>query len=130
MDVDKLNEALGDRKWSKLKPAQKFAAAWNAWGYEQEPTLEHEFDDARKWRFDFCWPSIMVAVEINGFGFGHQMQIGVAQDAEKARAATLQGWSVLVFTTRCISSRQSAYDAVEQVCMLLSKRHGLVDWRE
>ena len=30
------------------------------------PQREYRFDDVRKWRFDFAWPSLMFAVEVEG----------------------------------------------------------------
>jgi hypothetical protein len=32
----------------------------------QVPTREYVFAPPRKWRFDFAWPDIKLAVEING----------------------------------------------------------------
>ena len=73
-----------------------------AWWLRREegvprPVREYRFDQDRKWRFDFAWPSAMVAVEIEGVthaGGRHQRVAGFIADAEKYEAAMLQGWRV------------------------------------
>jgi hypothetical protein len=62
---------------------------------------EHRFDADRKWRFDFAWPSRMLAVEVEGgthSGGRHTRGAGYAADCEKYNAATIAGWRVLRFT--------------------------------
>ena len=63
---------------------------------------EHRFDAVRKWRFDFAWPSRMMAVEVEGgthSGGRHTRGAGYAADCEKYNAATIAGWRVLRFTS-------------------------------
>jgi len=74
------------------------------------PTREHRFDDVRFWRFDFAWIEQRVAVEIHGgiwlgSAGGHTSGRGVQRDAEKSRAAQLQGWVVLPFTGADVALR-------------------------
>lgn len=62
---------------------------------------EHRFDASRRWRFDFAWPSRMLAVEVEGgthSGGRHTRGSGYAADCEKYNEAQLQGWRVLRFT--------------------------------
>jgi very-short-patch-repair endonuclease len=61
---------------------------------------EHQFDSARRWRFDFAWPAFMVAVEVEGGQWvgGHGGK-RFRQDAEKYNEAAIQGWTVLRLTT-------------------------------
>ena len=62
---------------------------------------EHRFDAYRKWRFDFAWPALKVAVEIEGgtwAGGRHTRGAGYEADAAKYNAAVLAGWRVLRFT--------------------------------
>ena len=125
-----LEEILADRgeKWSKLQPAMKFATMWEAVGFDStDITEEHEFSEHRKYRLDFAWPSCRLGVEIHGFGFGHQAQQGVAEDCAKIREAIACGWLIVPFTTRCVASKDECTVAVEFVCRLLERRHGLVD---
>lgn len=107
--------------FSKWKPAEKFAyvfdAEWpNLWSDHKE---EFQFNCDRLWRFDFAWPCMKLAVEIDGFGWGHQAQQHLSAHNEKRNAAVEDGWRVLVFDSRLLGSRQKVSDAVEQVCHVL-----------
>ena len=56
----------------------------------------------RQWRFDFCWPDILLALEVEGGIFeshgGSHRNIGkFLKDMEKYNAAALQGWKLLRF---------------------------------
>ena len=107
--------------FSRMKPAQKFETVF-ARDYPEvieHVVREHQFTDERRWRFDYAWPSIKVAVEINGFGFGHQAQQQIAADNEKANAAVLLGWRLLRFDSRLLGSKQKVADAVEQTVELI-----------
>lgn len=74
-----------------------FAAAWKLYGDDDyEVVREHRFHPTRRWRFDFCWPSKLVALEIDGRG-RHQTPKGVRDDCEKLAAACALGWRVLRF---------------------------------
>lgn len=66
------------------------------------PVREHKFHPERKWRFDFAWPEIKLAVEIDGGTFGGEKMLGnhavgkrYQQDCIKQNAALLNGWVVL-----------------------------------
>ena len=65
-----------------------------------DPEREWRFCE-RKWRFDFAWPSLWVAVEIEGgswVGGRHANPAGMHNDCSKYNAATARGWRVLRFT--------------------------------
>ena len=65
------------------------------------PVREHKFHSDRRWRFDFAWPSVMLAVEVEGGTRSqgrHTRHVGFEQDCEKYNAAALAGWRVLRFT--------------------------------
>ena len=60
-----------------------------------EPMREFEF---RGWRFDFAWPALKIAVEIDGgtyIGGAHVRGKGYERDCKKNNAAQLEGWVVL-----------------------------------
>lgn len=59
----------------------------------QTPTLEHRFDPVRKWRFDFAWPNLMLALEVEGSV--HRIKGRFKSDIEKYAMAQLAGWTVL-----------------------------------
>ena len=60
-----------------------------------EPVREFYF---LGWRFDFAWPTLKIAVEIDGgtyIGGDHVRGKGYERDCKKNNAAQLQGWIVL-----------------------------------
>lgn len=93
------------------------------------PVREHRFKPGRRWRFDFAWPDIKLAVEVEGTtSYGknkngtmklgrHQTATGVAADCEKYNEAVLLGWAVLRFTQKQINSG----NAVEVIRRQLEK---------
>lgn len=65
------------------------------------PIPEREWKFAaphRQWRFDFAYPSMKIAVEIEGRG-RHTTIAGYAEDCRKYNAAAGLGWTVLRFTS-------------------------------
>lgn len=67
------------------------------------PPYERElaFFSGRRWRFDFAWPQLMLAVEIEGgtwSGGRHTTGSGFESDAWKYGLATLVGWRVIRLT--------------------------------
>ena len=86
-----------------------------------EPETEFEFTDERKWRFDFAWYQLMLAIEVEGGVYNHGRHTrpkGFEDDCEKYNAAALYGWVVIRVTTKMISDGraikiiQKAYDAL------------------
>jgi very-short-patch-repair endonuclease len=66
-------------------------------GFERE----YRFAPPRRWRFDFAWPEIRLALEIEGGTWvrgRHNRPGGFAKDLEKYNTATLMGWRLLRFT--------------------------------
>ena len=108
------------RPWSKWKPTERFAYLWARDGFKGgEPETEFQFDPVRKWRWDYCWPEFKVAVEVDGFGYGHGAANRIADNNEKRNAAIEQGWLILVFDSKLLGSMQGVADAVEQVQRVL-----------
>lgn len=74
------------------------------WSNEHALSLEMEyrFCQDRRWRFDYAWPAIMLALEYNGGIFmaksGHSNMKGLHRDSEKINRATVEGWKVLQVT--------------------------------
>jgi very-short-patch-repair endonuclease len=71
-----------------------------------EPVREHRFHDKRKWRFDFAWPELKLAAEVEGgtwTGGRHTRGVGFEKDCEKYNSATALGWKVYRFTSGMIS---------------------------
>lgn len=94
----------GGPKQSKLE--RKVALALEAAGLPK-PEVEFRFHPTRKWRFDFCWPEHMIALEVEGGVFGpvgsrHTSPVGFHNDCTKYNEAALLGYSVLRVTTQHI----------------------------
>ena len=82
-----------------------------------EAQREFRFAAPRKWRFDFCWPEIKLAVEIEGgvYRMGrHQRPAGFSADIEKYNAATMLGWRVLRGDAQMVKSGELA-DIAKQI---------------
>jgi len=85
-----------------------------------KPDSEVTFYDSRKWRFDFAWVELMLAVEVEGgtwTGGRHVRPKGFEDDCEKYNKAATMGWKVIRVTTtmigdgRAIKAVEEAYDA-------------------
>lgn len=86
-----------------------------------EPETEFQFTDERKWRFDFAWYQLMLAVEVEGGVWNrgrHVRPKGFEDDCEKYNQAALWGWVVIRVTTsmindgRAIKIVQKAYNTL------------------
>jgi hypothetical protein len=74
---------------------------------------EYRFSHSRRWKFDFAWPSIMLAVEVEGgvySGGRHVTGSGYTADCEKYNQAALKGWTVLRYTPAML--KKGAIDEV------------------
>lgn len=79
------------------------------WSRIQPEAFEYRFHPTRKWRFDMAWPSINLAVEVEGglFATGHRSLNRFRTDLDKYNAAALAGWTVLRFTEEHIRSGEA-----------------------
>jgi very-short-patch-repair endonuclease len=59
---------------------------------------EFRFHSSRRWRFDFAFPSLKLAIEVDGSG--HQRFGTASKDYEKLNEAARLGWRVLRFRSR------------------------------
>ncbi len=70
--------------------------------------LFHKPEEGKKrrlWRFDFAWPELMIAVEIEGGTYSvkksrHTTGKGFDADCIKYNCATEQGWRVFRYSTK------------------------------
>jgi very-short-patch-repair endonuclease len=63
-----------------------------------EPVLEYQFCPSRRWRFDFAWLSVKVALEVDGgiwVAGGHNRGAQIKKTWEKENTANLEGWHIL-----------------------------------
>jgi very-short-patch-repair endonuclease len=87
-----------------------------------EGGMEREHDSRRRgWRFDFAYPSIKVALEVEGGVFQqgrHTTGAGFTADVEKYNAAALDGWLVLRATAAHVKSGK----AIQWLATALGKK--------
>ena len=91
-----------------------------------EPWVEeHRFHAIRKWRTDFAWPGVLVAVEVEGGAFSggrHTRGAGFVKDCEKYNTAALMGWIVLRF----VPHKDWTAPAVQMIKQALELRDGRI----
>lgn len=88
-----------------------------------DPVEQFQFYEHRRWRFDFCWPDALVAVEIEGAVFAggrHARGAGIAGDAEKYNTATFLGWAIVRMTDREL--RSNPVDTCTEIARLIRRR--------
>lgn len=86
---------------------------------------EWQFHPTRKWRFDFAWPLLGLAVEVEGgvwIGGGgrHQRGKGFIEDCVKYNEAMLYGWRVIRVTTEMVKSGE----AIKYIKRAIGERDG------
>ena len=72
-----------------------------------EPKEEVRFHPTRKWRFDYGWPDVKLALEVDGAVWvagRHNRGAGFIKDQEKRNEAVLAGWRVLHCTPKDIKT--------------------------
>lgn len=65
------------------------------------PVRELAFAKPRRWRFDYAWPDLRLALEVDGGTWSngrHTRAAGFERDCEKLNAAAALGWRVLRVT--------------------------------
>lgn len=70
-----------------------------------EPQREHKFHPVRRWRFDFAWPEVGIAVEVEGGVWNrgrHVNPAGFTNDCTKYNTAASMGWYVFRFPTSMV----------------------------
>ena len=105
-----------------------------AWGIEHLGEAEclrsysrnYWFDAKRRWEFDFAWPERRLAVELQGgqWTFGRHTRGGHAYQDElaKHRAAAIQGWIVLCYTTDDITGKTKGIPALVETAAVYRSR--------
>lgn len=73
---------------------------WKVFGLP-EPVPEYRFNPKRRWRCDFAWPNLKIALEVEGgiFQIGrHNRPVGFTKDIEKYNDLALRGYRLFRFT--------------------------------
>lgn len=68
--------------------------------------LQHRFHPTRQWRFDFAHIPTLTAIEIQGFGEGHNSYDGMASDYAKHNEAIRFGWTILYLMSHDVSEHK------------------------
>lgn len=104
-----------------------------------KPVPEYKFHPTRRWKIDFAWPEVKLAVEIEGgiFGIGkpcplckrrsvgaHTSIQRLKSDLEKYNALALAGWRLLRFTPDQVRNG-SAAEIIRQFFAI--RQHGEED---
>jgi len=114
MAKEVIRNAAGE-PFSKWKPADRFyyvlAKHYPLAAKSCQP--EFKFSSDRQWRLDYAWHPERLAVEIDGFGFGHQAQHRISQNNEKRNEAIRLGWQILAFDSRLLGSKAKVEAAAE-----------------
>ena len=87
------------------------------------PTREYRFHPTRKWRIDFAWPELMLAVEIEGAIWTagrHTRGGGVVADMEKYNTLSAAGWRLLRFDGKAVMSGRAANEVAALVRDLMA----------
>lgn len=96
-----------------------------------EPTLQHVFHPVRMWRFDFAWLQQKVAIEVQGFGEGHNSFEGMKNDYEKHNAALVLGWRTIFLMApdlELIQASQTANLIATVLGVPLNGNNEIDDW--
>lgn len=75
--------------------------------FKLSPTPELRFHPTRRWRFDFAFESVKLAIEVEGGVWTqgrHSRGKGFEADCVKYAEAALLGWTVLRFSTGQVKS--------------------------
>ena len=91
--------------------------AFQCKAYNLKPEREVMFAAPRRWRFDFCFPTEKIAVEIEGGiwnGGRHTTGSGFESDLRKYNHASALGWRVFRFSTAMVTSG-NAIDMIREV---------------
>jgi very-short-patch-repair endonuclease len=79
-----------------------------------KPLREYRFHPTRKWAFDFYFPELKLALEVEGgYGGRHQRVGGFASDCAKYNAAAKMGILVLRYPTNMVMDGTAIQDVLE-----------------
>lgn len=75
------------------------------------PEAEFRFAAPRRWRFDWAFPSVKVAIEYQGGNYfgkgGHNSIRGLQNDYEKFTEAALRGWMLILVDSQTVRDKRA-----------------------
>lgn len=75
------------------------------------PVYQYVFHPTRKWRIDFAWPDMKLAVEIESSV--HRIKGRFAGDLDKYNALNRAGWMLLRYTAKMVTAGDAINDVLE-----------------
>lgn len=72
------------------------------------PVRELKFHSVKGWKFDFAWPDLMIALEVEGgifIGGRHSGGVGMLQDFSKYNEAAIAGWRIVKVVPKELNTR-------------------------
>ena len=95
-----------------------FLPLWRETGMP-DPVAEYRFAPPRRWRFDYAWPAVKVAVEFDG---GQWLPRGGRHnrdtDRDKLNHAAVMSWKVLRFSNQ--KWEASPIDCIGLICQAIT----------
>ena len=88
--------------------------------HKLSPTREHVFHPDRKWRIDFAWPDLKLAVEVESSV--HRIRSRFGGDLDKYNALVLAGWTLLRYTRKMIETGAPILEVAAVVEQLTKKQ--------
>ncbi len=110
-------QTASSRKADQEHRRKLFLAACYSHGIP-EPLCEYQFDESRKWKFDFCWlawPRVALEVEGGAYrGQGHR-SVGVfLRNMEKYNEAAIAGWRLIRCTWDDVLKTGKVYPLIKR----------------
>lgn len=104
-DAKRLGIVVPKQKKTTKRPSAQanrsglFLFAWQMTPHALAPVEEWVFAPPRKWRFDWAFPSVMIAVEVDGGQYApNGGRHARDSDREKLNTAAMLGWRVFRFS--------------------------------
>jgi len=97
----------------------KFIEAWVKDYPMYRPVAQYRFHPSRMFRFDYCWVQKKTAIEIQGYGPGHNSLPGMTQDYDKLMEALLLNWRVIYITSMHLS-QTNLENTLDKIAQILS----------
>jgi hypothetical protein len=86
----------------------------------RQPVAEYRFHPTRKWRFDYAWPEVRLALEVQGgiwTGGRHVRGGALLKEWEKINTAATLGWRVMYCQPQDIRSFGRFHDLLTEIAL-------------
>lgn len=97
----------------------QFLQEWLHYYPSSKPVLQHKFHPSRAFRFDFAWPTKKIAVEIQGWGPGHNTHVAMTRDYDRHMEAMLLNWKIIFLTSLHLTKEKKKVATFSKIASLL-----------